>query len=221
MGATVLATDIETDGLQQLTHERISTAYLDVTDRLAIEELIERQPPFDGIVNAVGFVHHGGLEECSLADWRHSFSLNVDSMYFVLRASVPKMVRNGGGSIVNLSSVSSSLKGIPSRFVYGTTKAAIIGMTKSIAADYVGKGIRCNAVCPGTVDTPSFRERVSALAKSAGGGYEAAMTSFVNRQPMGRVGTAEEVAALVVYLLSDQAAFTTGQAYAIDGGILI
>ncbi|MCY3879922.1 MAG: SDR family oxidoreductase [Rhodobacteraceae bacterium] len=219
IGADVLATDINPDGLVELRQKGIATETLDVTDMDAVAALIEREPAFDGVVNAAGYVHHGRLQDCTPEDWRHSFTLNVDSMYFILREALPKMIENGGGAIVNVASAASSLKGIPLRFAYGTTKAAVIGMTKSIAADYVQEGIRCNAVCPGTVDTPSLRQRVAELGKSMGG-FEAAMDAFVARQPMQRLGTAGEVAALILYLLSDQAGFTTGQAHVIDGGIL-
>ena len=218
-GGEVLATDIDEDGLQELANKVFKTSRLDVTDADATRSLVESEGPFDGIVNAAGVVHHGTLEETSYSDWRRSFQVNVDSMYFVLRTAVPAMVANGGGSIVNVASAAGSLKAFRSRFAYGATKAAVVGMTKSLALDYIAKGIRCNAICPGTVDTPSLQRRINDFGEKLGS-YEEAWKFFVDRQPMGRLGKAEEVAALAVYLLSDASGYTTGQTHVIDGGIL-
>lgn len=219
-GAEIVAADIDSDTLSELDSNNIATVVLDGTDLAAVEEFFLREGKFDGVLNAVGIVHHGTIEDCSEDDWRKSFRVNVDSMYYVLRCIVPIMATNGGGSIVNMSSVVSSLKGFTNRFVYGATKAAVIGMTKSVAADYVDRGIRCNAICPGTVDTPSWRDRARSLGDALGS-PEAGYREFADRQPMKRIGTAEEIAALAVYLLSDASAFTTGQTHVIDGGILI
>lgn len=218
-GATVYATDIDGDGLSSLADLGMKTEVLDGTDMMAVEAYFDREPAFDGILNAVGFVHQGSLAECEPDMWRKSFTINVDSLYFVLRAAIPKMAENGGGSIVNIASVVSSLKGFVNRFAYGATKAAVIGVTKSIAVDYMNKGIRSNAICPGTIESPSLQQRMDELGKTMGG-YEAARRAFIARQPIGRLGKPEEVAELAAYLLSDAAAFTTGQTHVIDGGIL-
>jgi 2-keto-3-deoxy-L-fuconate dehydrogenase len=167
----------------------------------------------DVLFNCAGFVHPGTILECGESDWDFSFDLNVKSMYRTIRAFLPKMLEKGGGSIVNMSSVSSSIKGVPERFVYGATKAAVIGLTKSVATDFVRRGIRCNAICPGTVDSPSLGERIAAR-----GNAETVRQEFIARQPMGRFGKPEEIAALAVYLASDESAFTTGQIHVIDGG---
>ncbi len=208
-GARVIATDVNAVDL-----DGCETCRLDVLDDTAIKALVKQTGPIDVLFNCAGFVHHGTILECDEKDWDFSFDLNVKSMYRVIRAFLPDMIANGGGAIVNMSSVVSSVKGAPSRFVYGATKAAVIGLTKSIAADFVTQGIRCNAICPGTVHTPSWEDRVSAL----GGDYQAAVDSFVARQPMGRLGSAEEIAALAAYLASDESAFTTGAIHVIDGG---
>ena len=208
-GARVIATDVNAVDL-----DGCETCRLDVLDDKAIKALARKTGPIDVLFNCAGFVHHGTILECDEKDWDFSFDLNVKSMYRVIRAFLPDMIANGGGAIVNMSSVVSSVKGAPSRFVYGATKAAVIGLTKSIAADFVTQGIRCNAICPGTVHTPSWEDRVSAL----GGDYQAAVDSFVTRQPMGRLGSAEEIAALAAYLASDESAFTTGAIHVIDGG---
>ncbi|MDX2006282.1 MAG: SDR family oxidoreductase [Meiothermus sp.] len=214
-GARVIATDLNADllaGLDCRTHQ------LDVTDRAAIEALVGTLERVDVLFNCAGFVHHGSILDCSDADWAFSFDLNVRSQFWMMRAVIPKMLEAGGGSIINVSSVASSIKGAPNRFVYGATKAAVIGMTKAVAADFVTKGIRCNAICPGTVDSPSWRGRVVSQAKGAGISEEDSRNAFVTRQPMGRVGRAEEIAALAVYLAGDESAFTTGQTHIIDGG---
>ena len=215
-GAVVFATDIDAASLATLVEEdgSITTHVLDVTDSAAAERLVAASPPFDVLFNCAGYVHAGTLLDTDLAAWRRSFAINVDAMYYLCKACVPAMIARGRGSIINMASVASSLKGVPNRFAYTTTKAAVIGLSKAIAADYVTKGIRCNAICPGTVKTPSLAVRVAAL----GGDPEAAWKSFTDRQPMGRLGTAAEIAALAVYLASDESTFTTGTVHVIDGG---
>lgn len=213
-GAEVLATDLDPGKLQGL--EGCRGERLDVLDGAAIEALVGRAGPFDVLANCAGFVHHGTILECSEADFDFTMNLNVRSMYRMTKAVLPGMLERGRGSIVNIASVASSVKGIVNRFVYGTSKAAVIGLTKAVAADFVTRGIRCNAICPGTVDTPSLQERMRAQ-----GDYEKARAAFIARQPMGRLGTAEEVGWLAVYLASDESAFTTGQIHIVDGGICI
>jgi 2-keto-3-deoxy-L-fuconate dehydrogenase len=214
-GAAVLATDIDAAGLQSLAKQsdRIAVRVLDVTDRSAVAAMFSGAS-FNVVFNCAGWVHHGSIENCDDAAWNRSFAINVDSMFRICRASIPAMIEAGGGSIINMSSVASSIKGAPNRFAYGTTKAAVIGLTKAIAADYASRQIRCNAVCPGTVRTPSLEGRVAAL----GGDTDQAWAGFVGRQPMGRLGEPQEIAALVLYLASDESAFTTGSAFVIDGG---
>ena len=210
-GARVIATDLNTDKLAAIAGAE--QQQLDVTDKAAIAALAQRIGKVDVLFNCAGFVHSGSVLDCAESDWDFSFDLNVRSMYRMIQAFLPGMLAAGGGSIVNMSSVASSIKGVPNRFVYSTTKAAVIGLTKSVAADFVTQGIRVNAVCPGTVDSPSLHDRLRAT-----GDYQQAMRDFIARQPMGRLATAEEIAALVVYLASDEAGFTTGQAHIIDGG---
>jgi 2-keto-3-deoxy-L-fuconate dehydrogenase len=214
-GAAVLATDINDAALKKLAAERtdIRTRRLDVRDSRAVEDAAAEIGTIDILFNCAGFVHLGSILECEEKDWDFSNDLNVKSMYRMCRAFLPGMVKAGRGNIVNMSSVASSVTGVPNRFVYGATKAAIIGLTKSIAADFVRKGIRCNAICPGTVQTPSLDERIAAQ-----GDVETVRAAFISRQPMGRVGKPEEIAALVVYLASDESGFTTGQIHVIDGG---
>ncbi|UOA29151.1 SDR family oxidoreductase [Pseudosulfitobacter sp. DSM 107133] len=213
-GATVIASDINDAALAELDAiDGITAVKLDVTDAQAVATLAADVGPLDVLFNCAGFVANGTILDCADADWDFSFDLNVTAMYRMIKCTLPAMLDNGGGSIINMSSVASSLKGVPNRFAYCASKAAVIGMTKSIAADYVAKGIRCNAICPGTVDSPSMHGRLRAT-----GNYEQALSQFIARQPMGRIGTAEEIAALALYLASDDSAFTTGQTHAIDGG---
>lgn len=216
-GAQVLATDIDTTLLVELEAEAgLTTDPLDVTDAGAIAALAKEQGAFDVLVNVAGFVHHGSILDCGEKDYEFSMNLNVRSMYRMTRAFLPAMLDAGGGSVVNIASVASSIKGLPDRFIYGTTKAAVIGLTKSIAADFVGRGIRCNAIAPGTVATPSLDERINNFEDP-----EEARKAFVARQPMGRLGRPEEIAAMAVYLGSDESAYTTGQVFIVDGGITI
>jgi 2-keto-3-deoxy-L-fuconate dehydrogenase len=214
-GATVLATDINTNLLRELAaeNESLTVAALDVTDPQQVRAVC-CGAAFDAVVNVAGFVHQGSILDCDDENWRRTFALNVDSMFRVCKAVLPAMLERGRGSIINLSSVASSIKGVPNRFAYSTSKAAVIGLSKSIAADFVASGIRCNAICPGTVETPSLAERVRAL----GGDEEEVWKSFRARQPMGRLGRPEEIASLAVYLASDESAFTTGTLQVIDGG---
>lgn len=216
-GAKVWATDVNETKLAELkSTPGLELRKLDVLDDKAVQQLAAEVGAPDVLFNCAGFVHHGSILECEDKDWDFSFNLNVRSQYVVTRAFLPAMLANGGGSIINVASVAGSIKGIPNRFVYGATKAAVIGMTKSLAADFVKKGIRANAICPGTVDTPSLGERIRAQ-----GDEEKARADFVARQPMGRLASAEEIAELAVYLASDEARFMTGQAVIIDGGITI
>ena len=213
-GAAVIATDIAADGLAALDGvEGIRTAALDVTDGGAIAALAAGLARVDVLFNCAGYVHNGTILDCDEAAFDFSFELNVKSMYRMIRAFLPGMIRNGGASIVNMASVASSVIAAPNRFVYGASKAAVIGLTKSVAADFVTKGIRCNAICPGTVESPSLHDRMRAL-----GDFEAARAAFIERQPMKRLGRPEEVAALAVYLASDESAFMTGNAITLDGG---
>ena len=219
-GARVIATDIREDLLASLIEEAgdvpipIEALPLDVTQAHAVRGLIGGLPALDVLFNCAGYVHQGSILECEDEDWDRSFAINVRSMFTTIRAALPAMLEAGGGSIVNMASVCSSIKGLPNRFAYGTTKAAVIGLTKSVAADYVTRGIRCNAVCPGTVDTPSLHDRMRAL-----GDIEEARRMFVARQPMGRLATADEIVPIVVYLASDESAFATAQLFTIDGGV--
>jgi 2-keto-3-deoxy-L-fuconate dehydrogenase len=218
-GARVIATDINDTLLESLRAEcRCDTLKLDVTNAAAIAEAARLHPGVNVLFNGAGFVHAGSVLECSEDDWSFAFELNVRSMFRTIKAFLPGMLAAGGGSIINMSSAASSLKGVPNRFVYSTTKAAVIGLTKSVAADFVGRGIRCNAICPGTVESPSLRERIGAQAQASGQTEAQVQAQFVARQPMGRIGTADEVAALALYLASDESSFTTGTIHLIDGG---
>ena len=212
-GAMVYATDINAGALASIPG--VIPRELDVTSQEAISGLRDDTGGIDVLFNCAGFVHSGSVLECSEADWDFAFDLNVKAQYRMISAFLPGMLEKGGGSIINMSSVASSLKGVPNRFAYSASKAAVIGLTKSVAADFITKGIRCNAICPGTVDSPSLHDRLKAT-----GDYEKAMGDFIARQPMGRIGKAEEIAALAVYLASDESAFTTGQCHVIDGGWL-
>jgi 2-dehydro-3-deoxy-L-fuconate 4-dehydrogenase len=211
-GAAVMATDINEAALAGLSGA--TTRRLDVTDGVAVATLAAELGPVDVLFNCAGFVHHGSILDCEEKDWDFSFDLNVKSMYRTIRAFLPGMLEKGGGSIVNVASVASSLKAVPNRFVYSASKAAVIGLTKAVAADYITRGIRCNAICPGTVESPSLRGRIKAL----GGNPDEVRKAFIARQPMGRIGTPEEVAHLAVYLASDESSFTTGTTQIIDGG---
>ncbi|TDH62257.1 SDR family oxidoreductase [Dankookia rubra] len=217
-GASVVATDRDAEKLQGL--DGIETLALDVLDDKTVAAAVQGAGPLDVLFNCAGFVHQNSIETCTDDEWDFAFALNVRAMWQTTRAALPGMIGKGGGSIVNMSSACSSLKGAPNRFLYGTTKAAVIGLTKSVATDYVSKGIRCNAVCPGTVDTPSLGDRIAANAAQAGG-MDAARAAFVARQAMGRLATAEEMAALVVYLSAPESTFVTGQAMVIDGGWML
>ena len=214
-GAQVFATDVNMATLSTIrdaNHENIEIFELDVRDDDSVREGVRRAAP-DVLFNCAGFVHNGTILEAQDEDWDFAFDLNLRSMLRTIRASLPGMLERGSGSIINMSSACSSIIGAPNRFIYGTTKAAVLGLTKSVAIDYITQGIRCNAICPGTVDSPSLHDRLRAT-----GNYDAAMKAFVARQPMGRIAQAEEIAALVVYLASDDSAFTTGQGHVIDGG---
>ena len=216
-GAQVWATDINPTLLASYQDiECITALPLDVLDKAAIGRLVSGLPDMDVLFNCAGFVHAGTVLEATDAQWEFAFNLNARAQFWMIQAVLPKMIAGGGGSIINMSSVCSSIKGLPSRFIYGSSKAAVIGLTKSVAADFVGQGIRCNAICPGTVDTPSLQGRIDAFADPV-----EARKNFVARQPMGRLAQAHEIAPLVVFLASDESAFVTGQAYNIDGGITL
>lgn len=218
-GARVIATDIAVDKLSGLDGAELHR--LNVLDTAEVEALAKSLGPVDVLFNAAGFVHHGTIFDCSEQDWDYSFDLNVKSMHRTIRAFLPGMLERGRGSIVNVSSGASSLRGLPNRYVYGATKAAVIGLTKAVAADFIRQGIRVNAICPGTIESPSLEERMSTLAAKSGKEVETVRQEFVARQPMGRMGTAEEVAALAVYLASDESSFTTGSIHLVDGGFTL
>jgi len=219
-GASVIASDIDAARLAGLASGSIRTLRLDVLDHAAINDTAKDAGAIDILFNCAGLVHQGTLLDATDSDWAFAFDLNCRSMFHTMRAFLPGMLARGGGAIINVASVASSLKGVPNRFIYSATKAAVIGMTRSVATDYVTRGIRCNCLCPGTVETPSLEERIAANAAAAGS-VEAARAAFVARQPMGRLGTPEEIAALAVYLASDDAQFITGQAIVIDGGLTL
>jgi 2-keto-3-deoxy-L-fuconate dehydrogenase len=219
-GARVVATDVDAAKLSNLASDRIRTAALDVLDHAAITQAAQGAGTIDILFNGAGVVHQGTLLEATDAEWSFAFDLNCRSMFHTMQAFLPGMLARGGGVIINIASVASSLKGVPNRFIYSATKAAVIGMTRSVATDYVSKGIRCNCICPGTVATPSLDERIAQNAAAAGSA-DAARAAFVARQPMGRLGTPEEIAALAVYMAGDDATFMTGQALVIDGGLTL
>lgn len=210
-GATVWATDLNEQGVAGI--EGVTARRLDVTDKASITALAEEIGGLDVLFNCAGFVHAGTILDCTDKDWDFAFDLNAKAQYRMIQAFLPGMLERGGGSIINMSSVASSLKGVPNRFAYCASKAAVIGLTKAVAADFVTRGIRCNAICPGTVDSPSLHDRLRAT-----GDYEKALRDFIARQAMGRIGKPEEIAAIAVYLASDDSAFTTGQCLTVDGG---
>ena len=221
-GATVYATDVKPELLAGFKGvANVETARLDVLDDAAVQKMIGDLPPLDILFNCAGYVHHGTVLQCTPKDWDFSMALNVRAMYIAIQAALPKMIERfektgKGASIINMASVAGSIKGIPNRFVYGTSKAAVIGLTKSVAADFVQKGIRCNGIAPGTVDTPSLGDRINAFADPV-----EARKMFIARQPMGRLAKAEEIAPIVTYLASDESAFATGQIFSVDGGMTI
>ncbi len=214
-GAKVIATDLNEDLLADLPELSINIeiAQLDARNPNAISAMAEKLGAVDILFNCAGFVHHGTILEASNDEWDMGFDLNVKSMFHTIRAFLPGMLEKGAGSIINMSSAASSIKGVQNRFIYATTKAAVIGLTKAVAADYITTGVRCNAICPGTIQSPSLEDRIKAQ-----GDYDKARAAFIARQPMGRLGTAEEIAALAIYLASDESAFTSGQTHIIDGG---
>jgi 2-keto-3-deoxy-L-fuconate dehydrogenase len=214
-GARVIATDIRIESLEGKPFE---VRKLDVRDSDAVNALAQELGAIDALFNCAGFVHAGSILEATEADWELAFDVNAKAMYRTIRAFLPAMLDQGGGSIINMSSAASSVKGVPNRFVYGASKAAVIGLTKAVAADFVTRGIRCNAICPGTVDSPSLQQRIVEQAAEQGRSVEQVHAAFVARQPMGRVGKPEEIAALALYLASDESSFTTGQIHLIDGG---
>ena len=216
-GAKVWATDMNAKTVAELEgKEGIRTRALDVTDESAINKLAAEVGAVDVLFNCAGIVHHGSILDATTKDWDQAFAVNTKSMFLVSKAFIPGMLKRGKGSIINMASVASSLKGLPNRFVYGASKAAVIGLTKAIAADFVAKGIRCNAICPGTVDTPSLQGRINAFADPV-----QARKDFVARQPMGRLGTVDDIMGILVFLASDESLFATGNAYSIDGGMTI
>ncbi len=216
-GAHVYATDVNPKLVAAYGETpNVTARVLDVLDDAAIERTIRELPPLDVLFNCAGHVHHGTILDCTPKDWEFSFNLNVRAMYVTIRCALPRMLEMGAGSIINMASIAGSIKGLPNRFAYGASKAAVIGLTKAVAADYVAKGIRCNAIAPGTVDTPSLHDRIAAFENP-----EEARKAFIARQPMGRLAKAEEIAPLVVYLASDEATFVTGNVYSCDGGMTI
>ena len=222
-GARVLATDVNQEALDALARESdgIETLRLDVTDPRAIAELFQQRPFFDVVFNCAGYVHQGSILDCQEPEWRRSFDINVDSMYRICRAVCPAMIERRRGSIINMSSVASSVRGVANRFAYSVTKAAVIGLTKAIAADFIKQGIRANAICPGTIESPSLDQRIATLASQTGQSLDQVRQAFIDRQPMGRLGTAEEIGMLAVYLASDESSYTTGQIHLADGGFAL
>src|SRR5450631_4042128 len=217
-GAHVIATDLDPAKLEGLQGDRRK---LDVRSTDAVEALAKEVGPIDVLFNCAGFVHHGSVLECSDADWEFSFDLNVKSMHRTIKAFLPGMLEKGAGSIVNIASGASSVRGIANRYVYGASKAAVIGLTKAVAADFIRRGIRCNAICPGTIESPSLEQRIATLASQTGQSRAAVQQAFVDRQPMGRLGTSREIAMLAVFLASDESSYTTGQIHLADGGFAL
>lgn len=216
-GAQVLATDVNAQLLESYAGvANVTTARLDVTDKAAIQALAARIGPVNVLFNCAGVVHNGSILQATDDEWNFAFNLNVRAQFWMIQAMLPNMLAAGGGSIINMSSVCSSLKGLPNRFIYGTSKAAVVGLTKSVAADFVGQGIRCNAIAPGTVDTPSLTERINSYPDPV-----EARKNFIARQPMGRLAQAHEIAPIVVYLASDESVFASGQLFSVDGGMTI
>ena len=216
-GAKVFATDLNPSLLEGYAGvANVSTAVLDVMDKAAIQGLVAGLPKLDILFNCAGYVHNGSILQATDDEWNFAFDLNVRAQFWMIQAVLPGMLEGGGGSIINMASVCGSLKGLPNRFVYGASKAAVVGLTKSVAADFVGKGIRCNAIAPGTVDTPSLQGRINSYADPV-----QARKDFVSRQPMGRLAQAEEIAPVILYLASDESIFATGQVFAVDGGMTI
>lgn len=221
-GADVIATDLEAAKLYGLTGKCLRLDVRSTKDvAAAAREIMQEKGPLDILVNCAGYVHHGNVLDCSEDDWDLSFDLNVKSIHRMLTAFLPGMIENGGGSIINISSAVSSIRGVPNRYAYGATKAAIIGLTKAVAADFIKQGIRVNAICPGTIQSPSLDQRVAALAKASGQSPEAVHQGFIDRQPLGRLGTPAEVASLAVFLASDESSYITGQPHLVDGGMAL
>ena len=218
-GAHVIAVDIALDKLKTL--DGVDARRVDLLGVSEIDALAASIGPIDVLFNAAGFVHHGTILDCSEEDWNYSFDLNVRSLHRVIRAFLPGMLQKRNGSIINVSSAASSIRGIPNRYLYGTTKAAVIGLTKALAADFILHGVRVNAICPGTIESPSLEERIAKQASDTRQPFETVRQEFIDRQPMGRLGRPEEVAALAVYLASDESSFTTGQIHVIDGGFAL
>ena len=218
-GAKVIAADINDKTLAELARDSgCQTLRLDVTDAAAVQAAAAAHAGVNVLFNGAGFVHSGSVLDCTEEEWVFGFELNVRSQFRMIKAFLPGMLATGGGSIINMASVAGSIKGAPNRFVYGATKAAVIGLTKSVAADFIAQGVRCNAICPGTVESPSLRDRIKAGAQASGQSLAQVEAQYISRQPMGRLGKAEEIAALALYLASDESAFTTGTAQIIDGG---
>jgi 2-keto-3-deoxy-L-fuconate dehydrogenase len=221
-GAYVVATDLDVAKLEGLEGKLLKLDARSTKDvKAAAEDVMKNVGPLDVLVNCAGYVHQGNVLECSEDDWDLSFDLNVKSIHRMLSAFLPHMLQNGGGSVINISSAVSSIKGVPNRYAYGTTKAAIIGLTKAVAADFIKQGIRVNAICPGTIDSPSLEQRILALAKANRQSPQEVRQGFVDRQPLGRLGTPAEVAALAVFLASDESSYITGQPYLVDGGMAL
>lgn len=221
-GARVIASDIDMASLKDLADHGIAETHIvDARQLASIKRTADSIGPIDILFNAAGFVHNGTILECSEEDWDFSFDLNVKSMHYTISTFLPGMIERGKGSIVNIASVSGSVLGVPNRYAYGATKAAVIGLTKAVAADFMKQGVRCNAICPGTVQSPSLDQRIKEQAAASGQSEDDVRKAFVNRQPMGRLGTAEEVAQAAVYLASDESAFSTGQTMLVDGGFAL